>query len=65
MATHKHDTHFQKALEMNVISEFNFVKGEVYQQGTYVTYYFMVSASYLQECNILEIWNHNKRQKTN
>lgn len=37
VATHKHDTHFQRALEMNVISEFNFVKGEVYQHCTRVT----------------------------
>lgn len=37
VATHKHDTHFQRALEMNMISEFNFVKGEAYQHCTHVT----------------------------
>lgn len=27
-ATHKHDTYFQEALEMHLVSGFNFVKGE-------------------------------------
>lgn len=30
-------THFQRALEMNVISEFNFLKGEAYQHCTSIT----------------------------
>lgn len=46
VATPKHDTHFQRALETNMISAFDFIKGEAYQRCN-----FTVSVACLEEYN--------------